>query len=192
MKIATCFISALILVMGMTPTTWAKDKHHAQRAMLERMEAVPCGANQKGLTGLGSLWASVGVTNVHSDEKLCQQYMLRSDDMEYHIRPFDTKHPIILPVGQEAVFKIKKDRMFLRMADADMKARQFHVVAMKPVNADSDAASSTHRMPEKSTPDKALPKPAELTRPEKTAQPPTGKAVNTDNAAAVPNPGPGR
>jgi len=55
-------------------------KKHANRAMIERMEAVPCGAKEHGLTGLGSLWGSVGVTHVNSDEKLCPQYMLRTDD----------------------------------------------------------------------------------------------------------------
>ena len=76
--------------------------------MIERMDAVPCGANEHGLSGLGSLWASVGVTHMKSDEKLCPQYMLRTDDMEYHVRPVDQKHPVLLPVGQEGEFKKKK------------------------------------------------------------------------------------
>jgi hypothetical protein len=40
------------------------------------MEAVPCGAKQKGLSGFE---ASVGITDVHSNEKLCPQYLLRSE-----------------------------------------------------------------------------------------------------------------
>ncbi len=51
--------------------------HHA---MIEKMEGVPCGAKERGLTGLGSVFASVGATRVDSDEKLCPQYMLRTDD----------------------------------------------------------------------------------------------------------------
>ena len=76
--------------------------------MIEKMEAVPCGAKERGLTGLGSVFASVGATRVDSDEKLCPQYMLRTDDMEYHVRPLDHKHPVILPVGKEGEFKISK------------------------------------------------------------------------------------
>ena len=57
-------------------------KKHSQRAMIEKMEAVPCGAKEHGLTGLGSVWASVGATHVNTDEKLCPQYLLRTDDME--------------------------------------------------------------------------------------------------------------
>lgn len=48
----------------------AKKKNKPQRAMLEKMEAVPCGVKQKGLTGLGSFWAFVGVTDVNSKEDL--------------------------------------------------------------------------------------------------------------------------
>ena len=33
--------------------------------------------------------------------------------MEYHIRPVDNKHRVILPVGHGGEFKLKKDRLFL-------------------------------------------------------------------------------
>ena len=111
--------------------------------MLETMEAVPCGAKEKGLTGLGTLWASAGITHVNSDEKLCPQYLLRSDEMEYHIRPMDLKHAVVLPVGQEIEFKIKKDRMFVKVPDGDRKARSYLIVAMKPANSDGEAQSSS-------------------------------------------------
>ena len=110
------------------------DKKHNDRAMIERMEAVPCGAKERGLTGLGSVFGSIGATHVDSDEKLCPQYMLRTDDMEYHVRPLDHKHPVILPVGKEGVFKISKDVMEMRMADGDHKKRRYQVVAMKPID----------------------------------------------------------
>ncbi|MGA7915026.1 MAG: hypothetical protein WCA00_07310, partial [Candidatus Acidiferrales bacterium] len=86
-------------------------KKPPERATLERMEAVPCGAKEKGITGLGTLWASAGITHVNSDEKMCPQYTVLSDEMEYDIRPADLKHAVILPVGKEIEFKIKKDRM---------------------------------------------------------------------------------
>ena len=112
MKIKTSLIAALVLVLAIPSV--AGDKHkkkQSDRAMIEKMEAVPCGARERGVTGLGSIWASVGVQHVNSDEKLCPQYLIRTDDMEYHIRPKDGKHPVILPVGQEAIFKIKKDTL---------------------------------------------------------------------------------
>lgn len=119
-----------------------KKKNQPERAMLENMEAVPCGANQKGLAGLGSFWASIGITDVHSHENLCPQYLLRTDDMEYHIRPTDLKHPAVLPIGQEVVFKIKKDRMYLKVPEGDHKTRSYEVVAMKQLNAGDQVQSS--------------------------------------------------
>jgi hypothetical protein len=84
------------------------------------------------VTGLGTMWASAGITHVQNDEKLCPQYMVITDDMEYHIRPTDTKHPVVLPVGHEIVFRIKKDRMILKVADGNQKSMTYVVVAMKP------------------------------------------------------------
>jgi hypothetical protein len=119
--------------------------------MLENMDAVACGAKQRGLSGLGSLWASVGVTHVNSDEKVCPQYLLRTDDMEYEIRPTDTKHPALLQVGHEAEFKIKKNRIYLKEPeDGDRKTRTYAVVGMRPTNSDNDAQkSASKQQPEK-------------------------------------------
>jgi len=125
-------ISMLALLLAVPG--FAKDrKKHANRVMIEKMEAVPCGAKEHGLTGLGSLWGSVGIAHVNSDEKLCPQYLLRSDDMEYHVRPLDHKHPRILPIGKEGEFKVSKDKFDMRVPDGDHKMRHYQVVAMKPI-----------------------------------------------------------
>jgi hypothetical protein len=138
MNVKVSLVVALVLVAAAPLTAGGKKKNQLERAMLEKMEAVPCGATEKGVTGLGTIWASAGITHVNSDEKLCPQYMVVTDDMEYHIRPTDTKHPIVLPVGHEIEFKIKKDRMFVRVADSDGKTRTYQVVSMKPASADGD------------------------------------------------------
>jgi hypothetical protein len=143
MRIKHFFILLLAFAAAVVPSSAnGKNKKQLDRAMLEKMEAVPCGAKQKGLTGLGSVWASAGITHVNSDEKLCPQYVLRTDEMEYQIRPTDKKHPVVLPVGQEIAFKIKKDRMFLKVADGDQKMRAYQVVAMRPTEAESGPAKS--------------------------------------------------
>ena len=126
------FLVAVSAVV-MTIPALAGAKKQQERAMIEKMEAVPCGAKERGLTGLGSVFASIGATHVDSDEKLCPQYLLRTDDMEYHVRPLDHKHPVILPVGKEGEFKISKDVMFMRIPDGDHKKRRYQVVAMKPI-----------------------------------------------------------
>lgn len=135
-------------------------KKHAQRAMIEKMEAVPCGAKEHGLTGLGSVWASVGATHVNTDEKLCPQYLLRTDDMEYHVRPLDHKHPRLLPIGQEGEFKISKDVLEMRVPDGDHKMRRYQVVAMKPVDHSDTGEVGANQMryakPQSTVPDKPI------------------------------------
>jgi hypothetical protein len=111
MKFRIFLVLSLVLVAAFPASADGKKKKQFDRAMLEKMDAVPCGATQKGVTGLGSIWASVGITHMNSNEKLCPRYLLRTDDMEYEIQPTEKKHPAILPVGQEVVFKIKNDRM---------------------------------------------------------------------------------
>ncbi len=128
------------LVVSLAVPAFAGKKKLQERAMIEKMEAVPCGAKERGLTGLGSVFASIGATHVDSDEKLCPQYLLRTDDMEYHVRPLDHKHPVILPVGKEGEFRIAKDVMVLRVPDGDHKKRRYQVVAVKPIEHSASAA----------------------------------------------------
>jgi hypothetical protein len=144
---------SLVLVLALAsavPLTAGNKKKQPERGMLEKMDAVTCGAKQRGLTGLGSVWASAGITRVNSDEKLCPQYLLRTDEMEYEIRPTDGKHPAVLPVGHEAEFKIKNNRMFLAIPDGgDHKTRSYEVVAMRPTNSDNDAQNSSGKSADK-------------------------------------------
>jgi hypothetical protein len=158
MKAKALLITITCLTLAIP--VFAGKKKHAQRAMIEKMEAVPCGAKERGLTGLGSIWASVGATHVDSDEKLCPQYLLRTDDMEYHVRPLDHKHPRLLPIGQEGEFKISKDVLEMKIPDGDHKKRRYQVVAMKPIDhADSPEVGSykmKYDKPQTMTNDKSL------------------------------------
>jgi hypothetical protein len=139
-------ISMLALLLAVPGIAGDKNKKkHANRAMIEKMEAVPCGAKEHGLTGLGTLWGSVGVTHVNSDEKLCPQYLLRTDDMEYHVRPLDHKHPNILPIGKEGEFKVSKDKFDMRVPDGDRKMRHYQVVAMKPIEHSETPAPASYK-----------------------------------------------
>jgi hypothetical protein len=150
MSIKTSVILTLVLVATIPLSVTAKKKNGPERAMLEKMEAVPCGAKERGLTGLGSVWASAGITHVNSDEKLCPQYLLRTDEKEYEIRPTDGKHPTILPVGHEGEFKIKNDRMFLTVEDGDRKTRTYQVVSIKQLNSDTNGQAAINTSLDKS------------------------------------------
>jgi hypothetical protein len=147
---------AMLSLLLAIPGFAGDKKKHPNRAMIEKMEAMPCGAKERGLTGLGSVWASVGVTHVNSDEKLCPQYLLRTDDMEYHVRPLDHKHPVLLPVGQEGEFKLDKDKIEMRIPDGDRKMRQYQVVAMKPIDHSESSSNYSNETPRKDYTDKSL------------------------------------
>jgi hypothetical protein len=149
MNLKSSIALALVLVSAVPAVADGKKKRVPPRAMLEKMEAVPCGAKQRGLSGLGSVWASAGITHVNSDEKLCPQYLLRTDEMDYEIRPTDGKHPVILPVGQEVEFKLKNDHMLVKVLEGDKKTRSYKVVAMRPVYTDDaqDASAKARENP---------------------------------------------
>jgi len=147
MRVQISLIAALLLVLTFPSIATGKDKKKGQVGMLESMQSVPCGAKERGVTGLGSMVASLGVEHVNSHEQLCPQYLLRTDAMDYHIRPLDLKHPVVLPIGHEAEFKIKKDRLFLRIGD-DNKELTYQVVSMQPTNSDSKVESTAYHPPE--------------------------------------------
>ena len=134
------FVLLLVLIAASPLSAHDKKKKDVERGILEKMEAVPCGAKQTGLAGLGALWGSAGITHINSNEKLCPQYLLRTDQMDYEIRRLDLKHATILPLGKEGEFKIRKNEMILMIAD--QKARSYEVVAMNPANPDSGGPTS--------------------------------------------------
>lgn len=142
-------VLAIAVPAGANDDKKEKKKKQTDRAMLEKLDAVPCGASQKGVTGLGSIWASVGITHINSNEKLCPRYLLRSDEMEYEIQPTQKKHPPVLPVGQEVVFKIRKDHMSVKCPEGDNKTRSYEIVAMKPTEPTSEQNASAARADER-------------------------------------------
>ena len=135
----------LLFVISAIPLSAHSNKNKGtERGILEKMQAVPCGAKETGLAGLGSLWASAGITHINSNEKLCPQYLFRTDEMDYEIRPLNLKHATILPIGKEGAFRIKKNEMILTMtAGSDQKPRDYEVVSMDPANPDSDGSQSS-------------------------------------------------
>lgn len=142
MRMKFWVVPCLTLLLAI-PALARDKKKHPQRVMVENMVAVPCGAKSHGITGIGSLWASAGLEHVNSDEKLCPQYLLRTDDMEYQVRPQDKKHPVLLPVGQEGEFKIKKDRLFMKIEDGDKKTRAYQVVSINQLNSEENATAGS-------------------------------------------------
>ncbi len=120
--------------------SFSKDKtYFTETGLLTEMQAVPCGSHAKGFTGIGGLLATAGLEDVHSHDKLCQEYVLRTDYMEYRIRPIDEKNPALLPVGEKSQFRVVKDHILLTVPDGDDKTREYLVVGMRPLKGDADS-----------------------------------------------------
>ena len=109
----------------------AKDRAHDSGTLLQ-MDSTECGTDQKsGHTFVGEV---VGTDGAHQKTHvlLCQEYLLQSDRTIYRIRPKDDKHPVLLPVGQKAQFRLERDKMKLMVEDLDSKERDYVVVSMTP------------------------------------------------------------
>ena len=123
---------SLIFLLGMVAAAYAKEPHHYRSGKLLQMGSVPCGIAEKDAkTITGEL---LGTDSAHkkTEEVLCQEYVLESETVTYRIRPKDDKHPVLLPVGQQAQFFLSKDKMVLRAEDLDNKDREYVVVSMTP------------------------------------------------------------
>jgi len=89
----------------------------------------------------------VGTDGAHkkTKEMLCQEYILRGERVLYRIRPRDEKHPVLLPIGEDADFRIEKDRLFLKVTEFDNgKERDYNVVSMTPVERSADETAQKH------------------------------------------------
>ena len=145
MKTATAGMLLVIAASLQTVTPVpAKDKPAYDRGVLLQMDSTHCGdAEKDGKTFVGEI---VGTDGQHKNTKevLCQEYILKSDRLIYRIRPKDDKHPTLLPVGETAEFRIHKDKMLLRVLEADEKEREYIVVSMTPrADADSRVAAKS-------------------------------------------------
>src|SRR5207244_10379937 len=81
-----------------------------------------------------------------TQEVLCQEYVLQAERVIYRIRPRDEKHPVLLPVGEQAQFRLQKDKMLLRVEDLDSKEREYIVVSMTPRSDSSTADAAPPRV----------------------------------------------
>jgi hypothetical protein len=76
---------------------------------------------------------------------LCQEYVLQSDRIVYHIRPKDAKHPVLLPVGEAVQFRIEKSSLFLRDAENNQKEHEYLVISMEPRSDAKDARDTAEQ-----------------------------------------------
>ena len=127
----------LILVLGLAASACAKEPHHYHSGKLLQMASVPCGVAEKDAKTLTGELLGTDSSHKKTEEVLCQEYILETDTVTYRIRPKDDKHPVLLPVGQQAQFFLSKDKMVMRVEDLDNKDREYFVVSMIPRETES-------------------------------------------------------
>ena len=111
----------------------AKEHSDYQKGTLLRMDSTSCGMQEKGSKSVAGELLGTDAQSKKTQEVLCQEYVLQTDRVVYRIRPKDDKHPVLLPIGETAQFRIHKDKLILRVAEGgDDKEREYIVVSMAP------------------------------------------------------------
>jgi len=127
MKKALLFAGILLLVIS----AQAKEKSY-EKGVLLKMESSPCGTAEKGSkTVAGELLGTDG-EHRSTQQLLCQEYVLQTDRAVYRIRPKDDKHPVLLPIGETAEFRIDKDKLVLRVPETNDKEHDYSVISVNP------------------------------------------------------------
>lgn len=123
---------------------YAKEPKAYQSGKLLQMDSVNCGVDEKDAKSFTGEMIGTDSGHKKTQQLLCQEYVLQTDKMMYHIRPKDVKHPVILPVGEQAQFRLDKDKLVLLVESLDSKEREYIVVSMTP-RADSTADATPAR-----------------------------------------------
>jgi hypothetical protein len=130
----------IIAVILLAAVAFAKEPKPRQTGKLMQMESVACGVDEN--SGKSLAGEIIGTDSAHkkTHELLCQEYILQTERVIYRIRPRDEKHPVLLPVGEQAQYRMQKDKMILRVEDLDDKDREYTVVSMTPRDDDKTAS----------------------------------------------------
>ena len=121
--------SIVLASLLLAATAYAKEPKAYQDGKLLQMDSVQCGTNENAKKG-------------KTQDLLCQEYVVQTDQVLYRVRPKDDKHPVLLPIGQNAQFRLEKNKMLLRVEGVDNKEREYVVVSIKP-RGDSTAADAS-------------------------------------------------
>jgi len=134
---------ALCAALALATAAVAKAPKAYETGKLLQMDSVPCGTAEKDTQSLACQMPGTDSGSKKTREVLCQEYVLQAERVIYRIRPRGEKHPVLLPVGEQAQFRLQKDKMLLRVEDLDGKEREYIVVSMTPRSESSTADAST-------------------------------------------------
>lgn len=137
--------SLVLASILLAATAYAKEPKAYQSGKLLQMDSVQCGVEEKDGKSFASEMIGSDSSHKKTHELLCQEYVVQTDQVVYRIRPKDDKHPVLLPIGQSAQFRLDKNRLLLRVEGFDSKEREYVVVSVKP-RGESTADASPARL----------------------------------------------
>jgi hypothetical protein len=129
MRVRSLLLASLLLVA----TADAKELKAYQDGNLLRMDSVQCGKVETDLN------------KGNGPALLCQEYVLQTEQVVYRIRPKNDRDFAPLPIGENAKFRLQKNRMRLRMEGPDSREREYVILSIKP-RGDSTADASPARV----------------------------------------------
>jgi hypothetical protein len=135
-------VKLVLCVALMASAAYAREPKAYQSGKLLQMDSVKCGVAEKDAHSFAGEMLGTDSANKKTQELLCQEYVLQAERVIYRIRPRDEKHPVLLPVGDQAEFRLEKDKMILRIEELDNKDHEYVVVSMTP-RTDSSTADAT-------------------------------------------------
>ncbi len=136
------FILVAMIAAISASVALAKDPPAYDKGTLLSMDSSPCGTAEKGSKTFAGEVLGTDAQHKNTQQVLCQEYVLQGDRIVYHIRPTDTKHPMLLPVGDAVSFRVRKDKLYVLDREDDKKERQYSVISMR-VREDVKEAKNT-------------------------------------------------
>jgi hypothetical protein len=88
----------LLAVLALSMTAGAKDKEMSGTIVSEN--SVPCGSQAKGKK---------------TSDLMCQEYVIRTEATEYHVRQEKEAHKELIPVNAPVEMTLSKDKMKFRV-----------------------------------------------------------------------------
>jgi hypothetical protein len=136
------YFAVATAILAASVAAQAKDPVFYQTGRLTQMQSISCGYTENsGKSFLGEVVGTDG-GHVKNKELLCQEYVLKTDKVLFHIRPKEEKHPTLLPIGEEAKFRIKKDRLLLQVPEIGAKEAEYFVISMTQITPDQTHADN--------------------------------------------------
>ena len=129
-KFALAGVAGLLIVFA--PLAAAKEHPVYDSAVLLGMQSAKCGVTEGSHKSVTSEILGTDSDKKQATDVLCQEYVLQTDRVIYHIRPSDQKHAILLPIGDSIRFRIHKDKFLVLDSERDKKERVYTVVSMEP------------------------------------------------------------